>query len=328
MRMRFGGLPVAVMLGLVALAVGATQVAAQEDCPRGELDKRFCDRDGDLVADAPADQKKWVDPATLIFAYTPVEDPEVYRSVWDGFLRHMEKLTGKKVLFFPVQSNAAQIETMRAGRLHIAGYNTGSNPIAVNCAGFVPFAMMAAKDGSYGYEMEIITHVDSGMTKIEDIRGKTLAFTSPTSNSGFKAPSALLKGEFGMEADKDFKTTFSGKHDNSVLGVYNKDYDAASISNTTMHRMIARKVIDGSKIRTIYKSQTFPTTGYGHVYNLKPELAEKVKEAFFSFPWEGSKLLEEFGKSLGEKFVPISYKQHWDVIRKIDKANNVRYACK
>ena len=46
-----------------------------------------------------------------------------------------------------------------------------------------------------------------------------MAFTSPTSNSGFKAPSAILKGEFGLLADKDFTPTFSGKHDNSILGV-------------------------------------------------------------------------------------------------------------
>lgn len=45
--------------------------------------------------------------------------------MWDGFLKHMEKITGKKVQFFPVQSNAAQIEAMRAGRLHVAGFNTG-----------------------------------------------------------------------------------------------------------------------------------------------------------------------------------------------------------
>ena len=56
-----------------------------------------------------------------------------------------------------MQSNAAQIEAMRAGRLHIAGFNTGSNPLAVACAGFRPFAMMASEDGSFGYEMEIIT---------------------------------------------------------------------------------------------------------------------------------------------------------------------------
>ena len=67
----------------------------------------------------------------------------------------MEKVTGKKIQFFPVQSNAAQIEAMRAGRLHIAGFNTGSNPLAVACAGFKPFAMMASEDDSFGYEMEI-----------------------------------------------------------------------------------------------------------------------------------------------------------------------------
>jgi len=278
------------------------------------------------VADPPADPKQLVDPPTLVFAYTPVEDPEVYRSVWDGFIQHMARLTGKKVVFFAVQSNAAQIEAMRAGRLHIAGFNTGSNPLAVNCAGMVPFAMMAAKDGSFGYEMEIITHVDSGITRPADLRGRTLAFTQPTSNSGFKAPSALLKAEFGLVAERDFKPAFSGKHDNSILGAVNKDYDAAAIANSVLVRMAARKVVDASKLRSIYKSQTFPTTGYGHVYNLKPELAAKVKEAFFSFPWEGSKLKAEFKKE--DKFVPITYQRHWAVIRKIDAANNVSYACK
>ena len=59
--------------------------------------------------------------------------------------------------FFPVQSYVfAQYEAMRSGRLHVAGVNTGGNPVAVSCAGLVPFAMMASKDGSYGYEMEII----------------------------------------------------------------------------------------------------------------------------------------------------------------------------
>jgi phosphonate transport system substrate-binding protein len=317
-----------VVLALLLLAGGGLPAAAQEDCPRGTLDKRFCDRNGDLVADAPTDPGKSVDPATLIFAYTPVEDPEVYRKVWDGFLRHTEKVTGKKVVFFPVQSNAAQLEAMRAGRLHLAGFNTGSNPIAVNCAGFVPFAMMAHADNSFGYEMEIITHVDSGIAKVPDIKGKKLAFTSPTSNSGFKAPSALLKAEFGMVPERDFKAEFSGKHDNSILGVYNKDYDAASIANSVLKRMIDRKVVDGTKLRTVYRSQTFPTTGYGHVYNLKPELAAKVKEAFFSFPWEGSDLKKEFEKSGEAKFVRITYKEHWDVIRKIDQATDVSYACK
>jgi phosphonate transport system substrate-binding protein len=318
----------ALVAGLAAVALAATAALAQGDCPRGDLDKRFCDRDGDLVADAPTDPRQWVDPPTLIFAYTPVEDPEVYRKVWDGFLRHLEKVTGKKVLFFPVQSNAAQLEAMRAGRLHVGGFNTGANPIAVNCAGFVPFAMMAHADDSFGYEMEIIVHADSGLAKVPDLKGKKVAFTQPTSNSGYKAPAALLQAEFGLAADRDFKAEFSGKHDTSILGVVNRDYDAAAIANSVLKRMIQRKVVDGAKVRAIYRSQTFPTTGYGHAHNLKPELAARIKEAFFTFPWEGSDLKKEFERSGEAKFVPITYKGHWEVIRKIDRAMNVAYTCK
>jgi phosphonate transport system substrate-binding protein len=314
------------VLAALILCVAAIGSARAQDCPRGDLDKAYCDRDGDLVADAPADPKQLVNPSTIIFSYTPVEDPAVYQKVWDGFLKHMEEVTGKKVVFFPVQSNAAQLEAMRSGRLHVAGVNTGGNPIAVNCAGFVPFAIMAGKDGTFGYEMEIIVPADSAIKTPADLKGKKVAFTSPTSNSGFKAPSAILKSEFNLEANRDFEPAFSGKHDNSVLGVANKDYDAAAVANEVMHRMFERKVVDPAKIRTIYKSETFPTTGYGYAHNLDPKLVEKIKEAFFTFQWEGSALKAEFKEQ--DRFTPITYKKDWSVIRKIDAANGIKYTCK
>ncbi|MEX2518752.1 MAG: phosphate/phosphite/phosphonate ABC transporter substrate-binding protein [Paracoccaceae bacterium] len=314
----------------LALLVGlgyAGAAAAQEDCPRGDLDSRFCDRDGDLVADTPTDESKLLDPDTLIFAYTPVEDPAVYKEAWSDFIDHLKEKTGKDVVFFPVQSNAAQIEAMRSGRLHIAGFNTGSNPLAVNCAGFSPFTIMASADGSFGYEMEIITYPDSGINSLEDIKGKQMAFTAPTSNSGFKAPSAILKADFGLEAERDYEPVFSGKHDNSVLGVANKDYPAAAIANSVMARMIDRDVVKADQIVSLYKSQTFPTTGYGVAHDLKPELQQSVRDAFFSFDWEGSSLQEEFKKSGEAQFLEMNYKDFWEVIRKIDAANGVSYAC-
>src|ERR1700745_4025552 len=269
-----------------ALIVGAASVGAAraQDCPRGDLDKAYCDRNGDLVADAPTDPKRLVNPSTLVFAYTPVEDPAVYAKAWDGFIKYMEKTTGKKVVFFPVQSNAAEIEAMRSGRLHVAGFNNGSNPTAVNCESFVPFAIMGTKDGQFGYEMEIIVPADSAIKTPVDLKGKKVAFTEPTSNSGFKAPSAILKADFNLEADRDFTAVFSGKHDNSVIGIANKDYDAAAVANEVMFRMFARNVVDRAKIRSIYKSETFPTTGYGYVYNLDPALGETIKKGFFTFP--------------------------------------------
>ncbi|WP_299752450.1 phosphate/phosphite/phosphonate ABC transporter substrate-binding protein [uncultured Boseongicola sp.] len=310
-----------------AFVVTLAGPAAAQDCPRGDLDTRFCDVDGDLVADIPTDPSEWVDPDTLIFAYTPVEDPAVYRDGWQEFMDHLTAVTGKKAVNFPVQSNAAQIEAMRSGRLHIAGFNTGSNPLAVNCAGFRPFAIMASDDGHFGYEMEIITYPGSGIEGIVDIKGKQLAFSSPTSNSGFKAPSAILKGDYDMVADRDFEPVFSGKHDNTVLGVANKDYQAGAVANSVMKRMLARDVIKAEQVISIYKSQTFPTTGFGVVHNLPPDLQDKIREAFFSFDWEGTAFQAEFSKSNEAQFIDMNYMDFWDVIRKIDTANGVSYAC-
>jgi len=321
-------LNIQLLLGASALALmslGTT--ASAQDCERGTLDDRYCDVDGDLVADIPTDPSELVDPDTLVFAYTPVEDPAVYAEAWSDFLDHLTEVTGKDVVFFPVQNNAAQIEAMRSGRLHIAGFNTGSNPLAVNCAGFRPFALMAATDGSFGYEMEIITYPDSGITSVEDIKGGQMAFTSPTSNSGFKAPSAILRAEYNMEADVDFEPVFSGKHDNSILGVANKDYPAAAIANSVLHRMTAREVVSEDQIVSIYTSQTFPTTGYGTAHNLTPELQAQIKDAFVNFEWEGTSLEEEFSKSNEGQFLPMNYQEFWAVIRQIDAANGVSYSC-
>ena len=313
---------------LAACGLVATLALAPLGAPGAfQLDPRFTDADGDLVADIPTDPSEWVDPGTLIFAYTPVEDPAVYAEVWQEFIDHLAEATGKDVQFFPVQSNAAQIEAMRAGRLHIAAVNAGGNPLAVACAGFRPFAIMADLEGNFGYEMEIITYPGSGIETIEDLKGRNLAFTSETSNSGFKAPSVLLEAEFGLVAGEDFSPAFSGAHDNSILGVVNKDYDAAAIANSVKGRMLARGVVSEDQMEIIYTSQTFPTSGYGVVYNLTPELQEKIQEAFFSFEWEGTALKQEFGQNGEEQFIPITFQQEWAVIRQIDEASGVTYTC-
>jgi phosphonate transport system substrate-binding protein len=130
-----------------------------------------------------------------------------------------------------------------------------------------------------------------------------------------------------MLPERDFEPVFSGKHDNSILGVANKDYPAASIANSVKSRMISRDVISEDDVVTIYKSQTFPTTGFGVVYNLKPELQEKIRNAFFNFEWDGTTLQAEFEKSNEGQFLEMTYQEFWEVIRKIDAANGVSYAC-
>jgi phosphonate transport system substrate-binding protein len=102
---------------------------------------------------------------------------------------------------------------------------------------------------------------------------------------------------------------------------------AASIANSVKARMISRDVITADQVVTIYKSQTFPTTGFGTAHNLKPELKESIRNAFLNFDWEGTSLQAEFEKSNEGQFLEMTYQEFWEVIRKIDTANGVSYAC-
>ena len=63
------------------------------------------------------------------------------------------------------------------------------------------------------------------------------------------------------------------------------------------------------------------------MHNLTPELQDKIRNAFFSFDWAGTSLEEEFSKNGEAQFIEITYKEYWEVIRKIDAANDVSYAC-
>jgi len=150
---RFGEILTILILSVILIS-GFTAAA---ETNHGDLAEGFVDYDGDLVADLPADESEWLNPDTIIFSYTPVEEPSVYKTAWSDFLEHLAEVTGKEVMFYAVENYASQLEALRAGRIHIAGINTGSVPFAVNTAGVVPFTMMAAEDGSFGYEMEIIT---------------------------------------------------------------------------------------------------------------------------------------------------------------------------
>jgi len=308
---------------LAALAMALLPLGFAQDCAnRGVLDVLYCDADGDLVADAPTDSSQWVDPPTLFFAYTPVEDPAIYEDIWDPFIEHLREVTGKDVRFFAVQSNSAEVEAMRSGRLHIAGFSTGPTPFAVNLAGSVPFAIMGSEEGRFGYTLQVYVRADSDIHSIADLKGKVVAHTAPTSNSGHQAPSALFPNQ-GVVPGEDYEIVFSGSHDNSLLGVVAGDYDAAPVASEVVERMAARGLYDPNDLRIIYETAAFPTTSYNYVYNLHPDLIEKIKEAFFSFDFVGTALGDEF-EGLTQ-FVPIDYQSDWAIIREIQEANGVVY---
>jgi phosphonate transport system substrate-binding protein len=309
----------------VAFVFGLAGTSLAADCPnRGNLDVRYCDADGDLVADAPTDPSEFLDPDTLVFSYTPVEDPSVYENVFEEFMEYLAAKTGKKVKWYGAESYAAQVEAMRSGRLHVAGISTGPTVFGVNLAGYVPVAIMGRDDGTFGYKLQLITYKDSDIKAIADLKGRNVAHVTPSSNSGNQAPRALFKAQ-GIEPDKDYKVTYSGKHDNSIMGVANKDYEAAPVASSVLERMVQKGVVNMDDLRVIWESSLFPTTSYGYVNNLDPALAAKVQDAFLTFDWKGTGLEKEFGKQ-ADRFIPITFQEHWKDIRTIQEVNGVIYS--
>jgi phosphonate transport system substrate-binding protein len=311
----------ALLLGASLLACNAP-AAAQDACAnRGQLDTLYCDADRDLVADAPTDAAKWRDPSALVWAYTPVEDPAVYANVFKPLTEHLSRCTAKRMVYYPVQSNAAEIEAMRSGRLHFAGFSTGPTGFAVNLAGAVPFAAKGLGAEVRGYNLLAIVKASSPYQKLADLKGKKVAHTAPSSNSGNLAPRVLFP-EQGLKTDDDYKPVMSGGHDKSVLGVGTGDYDMAAVASDVFERMAVRGTIKAEDYRVIYKSPVFPTSSFAHAHDLKPELAAKLKECFYSFRFT-PEMTKEFNGD--DRFLPISYQKDWAVVRDVAEKSGTPY---
>lgn len=307
---------------LPGLATAQTATAQTATCShRGALDDAYCDENRDLVADAPTDPARLRNPSTLVFAYTPVEDPALYASQFRPLLDYLTQCTGKRVVYFQVTSNAAQVEAMRSGRLHIAGFSTGPTAFAVNLAGAVPFAIKGNEREFESYRVVVVTRANSDIRTLADLRGRRVAHTSATSNSGNLAPRALFPAN-GVTPDTDYRVLFSGGHDRSVMGVNAGDFDAAPVASDVYNRMVARGQVQAANFRTIWQSDPFPTSSFALAHDLQPELAQRIRQCFYDFRFPAS-----MSRDLGgnDRFWPATYQAQWAPVRAVADAVNAPY---
>lgn len=321
------------ILVVILIAVGAYYVGLQQN-PKGDssrtkrifgLDKPhpnlladiYTDADGDKVADPPQEPARWVDPQAILFSYIAAPNSQAYEKAWQPLVDHLAQVTGKPVQYVRFESARDQMLALREGRLHVTAMNTGNVPEAVSQHGFVPVAAPAKEDGSHGYTMKIIVPADSEIKSPTDLAGHNIAFTDPGSNSGFKAPMVLLMTDFGLDPDRDYHFVFSRGHEQSIAGVAEGRYEAAAVASDMLARAVARGDIEASAVRTIYESEQFPAAAIGYIYNLKPELAEKVREALLGFKVADSSITEELAEGV-VGFAPVSYKDDWALVRRID----------
>ncbi len=185
----------------------------------------------------------------------------------------------------------------------------------------MPFAAKGTEKGPHGYHLISLVKKNSPYQKLSDLKGKRVAHTSPSSNSGHLAPLVLYPPE-GLKPNEDYKPLMSGGHDKSSLGVASGDYDMAGVASDVFDRMVTRGTLKADDFRIIFISPVFPTSSFAYAHDLHPELARKVRACFFAFDFPPS-MRKEFNND--DRFFPITYKDTWKVVREIAESSGTPY---
>jgi phosphonate transport system substrate-binding protein len=106
--------------------------------------------------------------------------------------------------------------------------------------------------------------------------------------------------------------------------VANGEFEVAALSDDKLESLLKSGDIQESDYRVIYQSEVIPRLTIGYVYNLQPELAEKVVQAILEFKNEKGDTEDSAGAPL--HFVPADYKKDFDLVRRIDDSFDPRFA--
>ncbi|MEP0962068.1 MAG: phosphonate ABC transporter substrate-binding protein [Roseobacter sp.] len=151
-----------------------------------------------------------------------------------------------------------------------------------------PVLVKVNLDGSIGYHSIGFARVDSGITSLDDMQGKTFGFGDPNSTSGYLIPSIEIPQATGtsMESGDFFgEVKFTGGHEQTIVAVYNGDIDGGvswadgqgnwedGYNSGALRRAVDAGLVDMNDMVEIWKSNVIPE---GPVV-LRTALPEDVK---------------------------------------------------
>jgi phosphonate transport system substrate-binding protein len=303
---------------------------ASRDPVTNALDTRFVDADSNLVADAPADRESRLNPDVLRLSWVPDAAPDLARAGLADLATHLSNVTGKPVEIVTPGSVEEQLKRVSEGNLHITTFNTGAVPLAVNAAGFVPLAAPAVDGQVRSYRMLILARNDAGIRagQPSDLRDKEIAFTSLTSNSGYKAPKVLLMESYGLKPGIDYRQVFSGGHVESIRGLIEGTFSVITVASDILDREVAAGGVEPTRFVRVYESAPFPPATLGVCHQLDPALAGKVREALLSFDAKDTSLasfLGAFSEGQAGGFAGIDYRRDFEQVRLIDDRDGTEH---
>jgi phosphonate transport system substrate-binding protein len=237
-----------------------------------------------LLAIAALGGRPVVAQTSLHLVLTPSQKPTDLLASGEAFGAALGKLVGVPIHVTVASDYAAVVEALR---------NQTADLAFVHPAGYVlanreTNAVIVAKDQWHGYTSytsRIYVRKESGITTLEGLRGKTIAFVDPSSTSGYVYPMVMLIQK-GLVQNRDPKTFFkefvySGSHDAGLLALMNGHVDALASFDQAREQYL-KDPAEREKIIFVAETPPIPEGGICARDGLSPELVAKVRAALLS----------------------------------------------
>ena len=238
-----------------------------------------------------------------------------------NLIKIINKLTGYTISPIRVTDYNAAVESMRAGRAHIAWFGGKTYIMAAEIANAEAFAAGIRKgDTDPTYKAYFVVRADSSYTKISDLKGKTLALNSIGSTSGDLIPQVeLMKAGLSIKNKSDFKQVYyAGSHDACMMAALNKHVDVCGMSSRNFDARIADGTISLEQIRIIHRSSPVPPPPLAYSKSLPLEIRNKIKLATLDAHNYGK--IGGYGGEMSH-YIEVT-DSDYDLLRDVDKLLN------
>ena len=174
------------------------------------------------------------------------------------------------VRLFPASDYAGVLQAFSAGQIEMAsmGGSVYAGAWLDTNGGVEPILVSEERDGSITYISCMVVRADSGITNIEGMRGKSLAWADPNSASGYLIPRfQMRRAGIGLEPGQYFsRLGFGGGHEQAVVAVLQRQYDASvtwasgqgeqsqGFTRGNLRAMVDKGMLNMNDLRIIWRS--------------------------------------------------------------------------
>jgi phosphonate transport system substrate-binding protein len=249
----------------------------------------------------------------------PDESPTELSRKFAPLGKYLEKELGVKVEWTPVTDYAAAVEAVVNKKIDLAWFG-GFTFVQANVRSGGKIVPLVQREEDEKFRSVFITDAKSGITKLEDLKGKTLSFGSASSTSGHLMPrSFLLAAKINPDADLK-RISFSGAHDATVAAVASGKVDAGALNISVWEKLIAEKKVDTSAVKVFFTTPPYYDYNWSVHADMPAAMKEKLKAAFLklnaSTP-EGKEILD---LQRATKFVPTQPENYTGIKAAADNA--------